>query len=126
MTAVVGTTWVALKRLRVEGDWRNPGDLVPEASNWKHRRVYVENGSIAAIPVLGDTVTDDDGNVTVTLTADADTLADVAEQIAAGDPPLPVVELEEMPFDELREYARDRGVTGRSRQDLIDGILGGE
>lgn len=43
-------TYYALKRIQVGDDWREPGDLVPEASTWSFLQAYVGQGEIA--PVL--------------------------------------------------------------------------
>jgi hypothetical protein len=47
----VELTYVALRRIKVGGKYRQPGDLVPEASGWGNVSAYVANGSIAPVPV---------------------------------------------------------------------------
>lgn len=38
--------YIAAVRQKVDGDWRNPGDLVPEAIKWKNRDAYLGSGRI--------------------------------------------------------------------------------
>lgn len=43
-------TYFALKRLQIGDDWREPGELVPEAREWKYLRLNLQNCDLA--PVL--------------------------------------------------------------------------
>lgn len=42
--------YVATRKIKVAGEWREPGDLVPEADSWRHVNAYVERGEIAYVP----------------------------------------------------------------------------
>lgn len=42
-------TYVALRRLKVGTDIRNPGDLVPEAAGWRNVSNYLSGGWIAVV-----------------------------------------------------------------------------
>jgi hypothetical protein len=43
-------TYVALKPLRVGGKIRQPGELVPEASEWHNLPAYISSGKLSAVP----------------------------------------------------------------------------
>lgn len=43
-------TYFALVPQQIGDEWREPGDLVPEAQGWRHRDLYIKDGKIA--PVL--------------------------------------------------------------------------
>ena len=44
-------TYVALKPLRIGDDVREPGELVPEASDWKQLDLYLGSNKLAAVLV---------------------------------------------------------------------------
>lgn len=46
----VEMTYVALKPLRVGGERRAPGELVPEAASWRRTSAWVDQGKITAVP----------------------------------------------------------------------------
>jgi hypothetical protein len=47
-------TYYCLKPIQVGDEWRQPGDLIPEAAEWKMCRIMVQNADIA--PVLVETL----------------------------------------------------------------------
>jgi hypothetical protein len=46
----VDVTYVALRRVRVGGQYREAGELVPEAEGWRNRDAWIRGGYISAIP----------------------------------------------------------------------------
>lgn len=47
---MVEMTYVALRPLRVRGQTRVDGDLVPEATTWHNVGAYLSTGKLAAVP----------------------------------------------------------------------------
>lgn len=47
--------YVACKRLKIGGEFREVGELVPEAETWRNLRVYLDNGSLTVVPDSGTT-----------------------------------------------------------------------
>ena len=50
--------YVACKRLKIGHEFREIGELVPEAETWRNLRVYLDNGSLAVVPNSGATAGD--------------------------------------------------------------------
>lgn len=49
-----GFSYVALRRLSVNGTVRNPGDAVPEAANWRNLANYISSGQIAIVGAINN------------------------------------------------------------------------
>jgi hypothetical protein len=54
----VGVRFVALRRLRVGDGYREPGEEVPEAADWRSLSAYVNTGHIAVIAEEGSEAVD--------------------------------------------------------------------
>jgi hypothetical protein len=52
--AHIATRFVAGKRIRVSGEWRNPGDPCPEAAHWPNLKAHLNTGAIREEKVLMD------------------------------------------------------------------------
>lgn len=48
------STYVARRRLNVNGQWREPGDQVDEARGWSNVRAYVDAGQLEQVAMDGD------------------------------------------------------------------------
>lgn len=46
---LASSSYVALKRLKVNGVTRNPGDAVPEAATWRNLSSYIASGQLAVV-----------------------------------------------------------------------------
>jgi hypothetical protein len=42
--------YVALRRMKIDGRWVNPGDPLPGAENWKHLHALISQGYVAGYP----------------------------------------------------------------------------
>lgn len=43
--------YFAVKPIQIGGEYRNAGDMVPEACGWKYANAYLNNGELGVIPV---------------------------------------------------------------------------
>jgi hypothetical protein len=46
----VELTYVALRRIKVGGQFREAGELVPEAEGWRNRDAWIRSGHLSAVP----------------------------------------------------------------------------
>lgn len=119
MASPTEMTYVVLRRVRVGGEDRHEGDLVPEANNWHNVEAYIRTGRIASVPRA--TV---DQEELAAAEDRAEALAERNRERARRRAPEPeevseeVEELtEEHTAEELYEQAQDLDVEGRSSMD---------
>lgn len=101
-------TYVALKRLKVGNEYRIPGELVPEAKEWRNRASWINTGHIAPVeePALE--------NETVVEPADSEPETPVvvpSVDVVGEDAPVEFTDLREKSMDEIRELVTSGEVT---------------
>lgn len=55
-------TYIAGRRLKVNGTWREPGDEVPEAATWSTLSAYLGSGALKEVATMGASFNPDRGN----------------------------------------------------------------
>lgn len=115
--------YIAGKRLKVAGGWREPGDEVPEAVEWRRLDAYLNDGSIRLVEVVG-------GEQASPAPAPAPEPEPVPEPFALEeeyqwDDEEDEVDLSSLLKSELIALARDRGLDmGGTKAELIERLSG--
>lgn len=121
-------TWIALRRQKVAGEFRDRGDEVPEAADWPRRQVWIDAGYVEEVNQK------DAAKRQVELVVEAEQArqrkeADIAaRRTAEGEdaetPPRPApIRLSRLKKDELRELARDHGIAfteSNTKEELVE------
>jgi len=108
----MATTYIAGRRINVNGSFRNRGDAVPEAASWKNLNTYLRIGHVIKIDT--DEVTAfQDSNPVAVAAAEADTAPDEASPY------------EGMTAKDLAAQLKARGLTASSRKkaDILAALI---